>query len=783
MLKILIKKLLSFLLIAIILLFFSIDPVYAYSSGIKGINDELSMNVENLHFSNVSYKNRSNTSTKAFGLVGKIYNDYDFECFFNTTVTYYNSINNVIAITHNSQIVPAKKYNSYNQMSNLSEIKNGYSANDIAYYKLDVEIISNDKVLNSDNLTNKTGNGEYAITKYNIDMKVNENNTFDMNEQITAYFNVAKHGIFRSLPLKNEINRIDGTVSKNRAKISDIKVNTNFTEYKKNGDYIIKIGSKDSTLIGEQSYSIKYNYNIGKDPNKKYDELYFNLIGTEWDTTISNFTFTITMPKEFDNSKLGFSLGNLGSTENRNIKYTVNGNIITGSCNRVIKSGEALTVRIELPEGYFVGAEDLGMNNFVYLIFIIPIIFFVISFSIWKKYGKDNQAKETLEQYPPNELNSLEIGYLYKGYADSKDVISLLIYLANKGYIRISEIEEKQLFFTKKDFKITKLREYDGDNVNEEIFLKGLFTKKELITENINILKELGSLFKKDDSSDTEDDYREVQLTEVTSKDLKFKFYKTIETILENINIDKNKNKILESNTSKKSSSIKLMLFIAFCVITVPPVIEYSDIGIVALPFVLIFPMIGFNAFLSMVFQKETKFTGIGIGILFSCPIIIVFIALLEDKICLVGYIIGLICIIGMIICLINLPKRTTYGSELLGRIHGFKKFLETTEKNNLENLVMENSQYFYNILPYTYVFDISDKWIKKFKTITLKPPIWYEEKDLFDIPTFRKFMDRTMSTASESMTSTPSSGSSGGDSSGGGSSGGGSGGGGGGSW
>jgi len=36
---------------------------------------------------------------------------------------------------------------------------------------------------------------DYVINSYNIDMVVNENNTFDITETITAYFNISKHGI------------------------------------------------------------------------------------------------------------------------------------------------------------------------------------------------------------------------------------------------------------------------------------------------------------------------------------------------------------------------------------------------------------------------------------------------------------------------------------------------------------------------------------------------------------------------------------------------------------
>ena len=66
---------------------------------------------------------------------------------------------------------------------------------------------------------------DYIINNYDINMVVNENNTFDITETITAYFNVPKHGIVRKVPLKNLITRLDGTKSNNRAKISNINVN------------------------------------------------------------------------------------------------------------------------------------------------------------------------------------------------------------------------------------------------------------------------------------------------------------------------------------------------------------------------------------------------------------------------------------------------------------------------------------------------------------------------------------------------------------------------------
>ena len=130
------------------------------------------------------------------------------------------------------------------------------------------------------------------------------------------------------------------------------------------------------------------------------------------------------------------------------------------------------------------------------------------------------------------------------------------------------------------------------------------------------------------------------------------------------------------------------------------------------------------------------------------------------------------------------MPKRTQYGNELLGKVKGFKRFLETAEKPQLESLVEQNPEYFYNILPYTYALGVSKVWMEQFEEIALKAPDWYDSSDAFNMYDFSTFMTATMATTASAMSSSPSS-SDGGSSSdsGGGSSGGGSGGGGGGSW
>lgn len=665
---------------------------------------------------------------------------------------------------------------------------------------------------------------EYTIDDYDINIIVNEDNTLDITERITAYFNVSKHGIFRKIPLKNTITRTDGSKSKNMAKISNIDVSETYTKYNENGYKIIKIGSSNHTFTGSRSYIIKYKYNLGKDPLKNADELYFNLIGDEWDTSISNIKFTITMPKAFDKSLLGFSSGAKGSTYNSNVSYNVNGNTITGMVNNTLYSGEALTIRLTLPEGYFVGAS-LNIDLYSIYVIILSLIFVLIADRLWAKYGKDDEVIETVEFYPPEGHNSAEVQFLYTGESNNKGVISLLVYLADKGYLKIQQVsnnlynnsvkvtnnkkekielkikelenkiqqeklrdinspkirvwensleifknfdkpveydgfekEKLQLnnFFEKQNnkFRIVKLKDYDGDNAYEMVFFEGLFNNY---------------------SNDS-----------VTISDLYNNFYITLNRIKATFNSKKSKNKVFDSVSTGIIKWLIGMIIAIFVLINVKPVLEYGERG--QSLFALLFPGIGFTVFIGSLLGtiKIPKIFGLIWGGMFGgIPwTFMVLPILIQNTMYLIMYIVGIICISVLVLYVKIMPKRTPYGNQMLGKLRGFKRFLETAEKHQLESLVAQNPEYFYNILPYTYALGVSDVWISQFEAMALQAPDWYDSSEPFDMHTFGTFMDATMESASTAMISTPSSGSSGGgDSSGGGSSGGGSGGGGGGSW
>ena len=83
-------------------------------------------------------------------------------------------------------------------------------------------------------------------------------------------------------------------------------------------------------------------------------------------------------------------------------------------------------------------------------------------------------------------------------------------------------------------------------------------------------------------------------------------------------------------------------------------------------------------------------------------------------------YYIAFGCVILDYILAVIMDKKTKYGETISAKVKGFRDFLDTAEKEKLEALVLDNPHYFYDILPYTYVLNLSKKWIEKFQDIKM---------------------------------------------------------------
>lgn len=610
-------------------------------------------------------------------------------------------------------------------------------------------ILSFSLVLLKVNATMYYSNGPYSIKSYNIEMNVKEDNKIDIKEKILVDFDKPKHGIKRFIPIKNEIIRDDGTTEFKRANIKLRNVNKEYKTDIENGNYIITIGDKDVLVDGEIEYLIDYEYSLRKDKNNSFDELYFNLIGNKWDASyIGDINFKITMPKEFDESKIGFKVGNELTEYNPDyINYNIDGKTISGKYNGALPGYTSLSIRIELPEGYF-KSNSIITSEVIFNI-LLTIIGLGLATYIWLKYTKEESMIKTEEFYPPEDINILDLKFVYKKSVNSEDVSVLLLVLASKGYIKISEFKDS----TNPRYKIEKLKEYDGTDEYEKLFMEGMFNKKDK------------------------------HFKEVTDKDLKKYFYKTIHKIERKANRVENYDNYFK--IKKENKYLYYIMIIILGITIAYPTFKYSrDL----FPLEAVLLVMASTWIYSVAGSNSTKMTmiltDIGVGLVLSLATIIIFILSVGgDTIIMLPVILGLTSIFIIPYYRYTSIKRTETGFKLYNKIINFKNTLENLTEEKLQELLKEDSNYFCIVLPYTYILGITDKWIKKFKTISIPDLKWLEFEEPIDYNNFRIMFrsnmplmmsnigknNRTSSGSSTSSISSSSSGFSGGGSGGGG--------------
>ena len=602
----------------------------------------------------------------------------------------------------------------------------------------------------------------YVITNYDVYIVVNLDNSYDVTEIIDVEFTAQRHGIFRTIPI--------GSSSGFPAQIRNLEVQGGPIQVERSStQWNIRIGDPNRFADTHMRYIIKYNYLVGDDANPNYDEFYFNIIGTEWDTTIRNVTFRIEMPRPFDENDLNLTAGSYGSIANTGyVVYHVDGNAIVGRTVQPLQPGEGLTVALLLPEGYF-SKISARLDWTVPAAWAGFVLFPVLAGSVlalWFAWRRNNQIFPSVQFYPPDGLTSADVGFILDGVSTPKEITSLLIYWAGKGYLTIDETSKRQLFGSSSSYTFTKLR--DLDPTRSKPYERVLFDR----------------LFALGDG------------TTVTSKQLENRFHQDITNAQHGVKAFFTD---IEQSRVVAKTNVPFVLFaglltgvVAFLIMVIASRFTWAYqmgfllyIGL-ALGIGIVLAVLLYVLFRPLTDREHATITswiiavcaGVGAGIIALIVAIIASTRLLS----LASAIVGLVALAVCCWCLSTPYKRTLLGDDLMGRLLGFREFLRVAEKPRIEMLLEENPTYFYDTLPFALVMGVTDIWANKFSDIAMEPPGWYHSDT--GIPfapiIFMNTMNTSLNTMSTVATSSPAQS---GGSMGGGFSGGGFGGGGGGSW
>ncbi len=581
---------------------------------------------------------------------------------------------------------------------------------------------------------------EDMITEaFDVEITAGLDYNFHVTETIQMNFVTEHHGIYRYIPESDDYG------------IKNVRVESGdpYTTESEDGTLMIKIGSAATTLTGPHTYVVSYDLDGYKDTDSTRDVLRIDLLPTGWETSIREAQLHLTIPAAIDWEQANIRCGMYGSGEELDEHFTVekNGTELTIHGTNLPK-GYGVSAFASLPDGYW--SEATLYRERHKLLSAASLILgaggILSAFFFWFRFGRDRfKMYRPVTVRPPADLTPAEIGYYFHHKAESHDMMTMLFYYANKGWLRIRPVMNKREKI--KDYELVRTGEPDP---SEKKFSKTLFNGlAKTMTDDSITLKGLSSKLRYMDESFITSAKQQVD---------------------EGLKV---------SNEGKNGGLRLVVVLIAVLAIFACSAITEPD-GI----FFGIFPAVLWlvSAFLLGRGIDHKKKGRIVIGVLAGVLAEILLYYILHGA----GEPYRILIMVMIPVCLVFYALMQSPSEEyvrLMGEIYGFRDYIEKADEQRLKAMVAETPDYFYDILPYAAVFGLEKEWSQQFTKIGITPerPGWYDYDGVFFYtPAWTTRMMSNMDTTFRTTSDTSDSGGGGG---GGGFSGGGFGGGGGGGW
>ncbi|MBR1938635.1 MAG: DUF2207 domain-containing protein [Spirochaetales bacterium] len=535
----------------------------------------------------------------------------------------------------------------------------------------------------------------YTFRSYDVDVVVHSDRVYEIREHIELNFNQRSHGIIRDIPVGS---------GRDRYILKLISSSDPYERSYENGYVSFRLGSADEYILGPKSYDLVYSLDVGADEYDDYDEVYLNLLGPEWGVPIENFTFSVSFPSSVDSDYVFITSGRYGSTENDRVSYKIsNDRRIVAGYAPYLESEEAVTLRAEFPEGTFEDAREIPDFTIPALICTISVTIALVLFaySLFLKYGRDEEPIVSVRFDPPEGLNPCEVGFLKDNAIDDEDLTAMVFYWADKGLIRIEEDDE--------EFTLVKLKDISSDaNEGERSFFNALMFKERVLSRDLE-----RSLF---------GDH--LQSTIIPRIKKRFELGECQ----------------LKDQAARSATGLITKLTLLYAIFTGVMLtlngIEMALFGVV----ISFFHFVLLSTFFKRFFDaKDLKRKGLLFRLIFII-ILCTLVFVLDCSIALLGYsydfsaVIAIFLVFGMFfLCLFGAitEKRTAYAQKKLEEILGYREFLEKVEIDRLKALIDSDPEFFYHNLSYAITLGLEKKWAKKFSFATIRTPDWYSGRSV----------------------------------------------------
>ena len=527
-----------------------------------------------------------------------------------------------------------------------------------------------------------TKNVEFASV--NFVGKLLENNTLSVVQSLDVNFKEEANEFLLPVPAVVRYRDKDDVVRKYVLRVEDVSVKDFDCSFEKSSssNVNVKIVAADSVFSGKKKFTVSYNVVFPEDRLNEYDFFYYVLLDSEIGGEVKKFDFRIDFEKKIENlSEVSVFSGEKNERTNKlNVDVSFSKSGISGSALN-IKNENAISVFMSLPEGYFVGSRrNLHLNVFAYIAFVAACALLVVLI-VLILLVKNEKLESAPLAYPPEGISSAEVGFIIDSSADIDDIISLVPYWEAKGIVKIEEKDGGAKVVIKKNADLP-----ENAPSHEKKFFNAIFAD--------SIEFDLSSSGEK------------------LSKGIK-----------------SSQNSLKSSFKGEKSlfrdrgtipfcfaASMLLMLFLKFN----SRVEFFGGFGYFAAPVMFLCGMLVALGKKRLVFKKNAFVLSRLITIAAAAALYAVTIFFTNDSDIviskpLVAIPFALVAFIDILISRLREP--TQYNREISAKLLGLKSFIASAScgDEKISEISASDGGYFKKILPYAFVFGLSEKWAAAF--------------------------------------------------------------------
>ncbi|MEA2097485.1 MAG: DUF2207 domain-containing protein [Patescibacteria group bacterium] len=588
---------------------------------------------------------------------------------------------------------------------------------------------------------------EYYYKNFEVDIKINEDSTFDVTEKQTYYLD-GSFGFFnRDISHKNidaitNVEVFDGETKKISKSELEIKSKIGETHIQWNFPRRIFLGE-------EKSWTVKYKVHGVISFLKNYYEIYWNAIPSARDVAIKDVKVTVSLPSNekfksdliklyaedipkpiLDCLQCGDEAMPIDSGRNEAVprSYGVESNSISiggyyfNQSNtqavfwgRNLRPNTNFTIAVGFPKG--IVSQSAYYKDFlmIYYGYILSVIIFlsciIIGFIYWYKTERSREGKRAIvPQYePPQNLRPAMAEVIVKEKLTNKGLAATIIDLAVRGYVRIEKDEKSKLKIAidclvkilpiimfiivfASVFIIIKSPLYNSENI--PFFQYIIF----ILFPAIMFVGIFSTLFKNKKPSDYTITKTKSYNNDSNLEDYEKKYLNALFSSKDYFSTREMKRNQMKARVLyKKIKKVKDKIY------------EETELDTRA-----------FERGLTIEKRKKIIWTILAFIIFFSFQFFFASVGISQLFILVLTIIVS---VVGLYAFIKYEARLSDQGIKLKEDWLGFKMYLEIAEKYRMQNLKPE---FFEKYLPYAMIFGVEKKWAKAFETLHIAEPSWY---------------------------------------------------------